>query len=61
MTGETERETVQGTVKWIGPYGEGDAANESYGIVCIVGRANCIGDRICMNLATRRGGQTLVW
>ena len=43
MTGETERETVKGmgkrkreTVR------DGDVANASYGIVCIVGRANIL-------------------
>ena len=38
-----------------------DVTDESYGIVCIVNRADYIGNRICMNLVMRRGGQTLVW
>ena len=37
-----------------------DVTDESHGIVCIVNRADYIGNRICMNLVTRRGGQTLV-
>ena len=51
-------------VKETGIVRKDDVTDESYGIVCIVERlterVNYIGDRICMNLATRQGGQTLV-